>query len=162
MWFIIIILIAVIIYQKINQKNILSQRQNETQKINYNEEYEKKEYLLTPTELKFYKVLKNITNEQNLLICPQVALYEIIQNKDFKDFNRIASKTIDFVITEPNLRIKFCIELDDYSHNQPKRKKRDAFVNKLFNDTNVKLIRIPVQNYYNKEELKNIITKGLA
>lgn len=130
-------------------------------KINYSEKYVKKEYLLTPTELKFYKILKNITDELNLVICPQVAMYEIVKNRNFKDFNKIASKTIDFVICEENLKIKLCIELDDYTHNREKRKQRDEFINNLFKDTNIKILRIKVQNYYDKEELKNKIKEGI-
>ena len=129
--------------------------------INYNEKYAKKEYLLTQTELKFYKLLKQITDELNLIICPQVTLYEIVNIKDYKGFNKIQSKSIDFVIAEPNLKIKLCIELDDYTHKRSKRIKRDEFINKLFNDLGIKLIRIPVQNYYNLEELKTKIKESL-
>ena len=128
---------------------------------NYNNRYVKREYLLTETELKFYKQLKKITDELNLTICPQVTLYEILRNKKFKDFNKIQSKSIDFVITEQNLKIKLCIELDDISHYKNKRIKRDMFINKLFEDLNIKLLRIPVQNYYNLEELKNKIKESL-
>lgn len=129
--------------------------------INYNEKYAKKDYLLTQTELKFYKLLKQITDELNLVICPQVTLYEIVNIKDYKGFSKIQSKSIDFVIAEPNLKIKLCIELDDYTHKRGKRIKRDEFINKLFDDLGIKLIRIPVQNYYNLEELKNKIKEGL-
>lgn len=129
--------------------------------INYNNKYAKKDYLLTQTELKFYKLLKQITDEMNLKISPQVNLYQIITTKNYRYFNKIANKCIDFVITEQNLKIKLCIELDDYTHNQPKRKKRDEFINKLFNDLNIKLIRIPVQSYYNLDELRLKIQESL-
>ena len=39
--------------------------------------------------------------------------------------------------------------------------KRDEFLNKLFNDLEIKLLRIPVQNYYNLEELKKKIEESL-
>lgn len=120
-----------------------------------------KDYLLTQTELKFYKLLKQITDELNLVICPQVTLYQIVNNKNYKDFNRIQSKSIDFVITEPNLKIKLCIELDDYTHQKKKRIKRDQFINKLFENLNIKLIRIRVQKFYDLEELKNKIKESL-
>jgi len=129
--------------------------------LDYNEKYSKKDYLLTQTELKFYKILKQITDELNLVICPQVTLYQIVQNKNFKDFNKIQNKSIDFVITEPNLKIRLCIELDDYTHKKSKRIKRDEFINKLFSDLNIKIIRIPVQNYYDLEYLRNKIKESL-
>ena len=129
--------------------------------VNNCEKYVKKDYLLTQTELKFYRLLKQITDELNLVVCPQVALYQVVQNKNFKDFNKIQNKSIDFVIVEPNLKIKLCIELDDYTHKREKRIKRDEFLNKLFNDLEIKLLRIPVQNYYNLEELKKKIEESL-
>ena len=152
----IIVIILLIIEKFLNINN-----ENEIKNINYNEKYIKKEYLLTQTELKFYKILKQITDELNLTICPQIPLYQIVKNIDYKDFNKISNKSIDFVIAENNLKIKLCIELDDYTHKQEKRKKRDNFVNKLLEETNVKIVRIPVQNYYNKDELKEKIKESL-
>lgn len=159
MWYLVIILFIVvgILEVVVNEK-----KSNETnENINYNEKYVKKEYLLTQTELKFYKLLKQITDELNLVICPQVTLYEIVNNKEYKGFNKIQNKSIDFVITEPNLKIKLCIELDDYTHQKSKRVRRDEFINKLFADLDIKLIRIPVQSYYDLEDLRNKIKESL-
>lgn len=163
MWFLIVLYILAIILKPIieNKINNIENIDYNLENMDYNQKYIKKDYLLTQTELKFYKLLKQITDELNLVICPQVTLYQIVKNKNFKDFNKIQSKCIDFVITEPNLKIKLCIELDDYTHNKNKRVKRDEFINKLFSDLGIKLIRIPVQNFYNLEELKQKIQESL-
>ena len=95
--FVIIILLLDIIINK-TSTNKIDYKGN----INYNKTYEKKNYLLTQKELKFYKLLKSITNKNNLNLFTQVALYEIIKSKNIKDFNKIKSKTIDFVITDSN------------------------------------------------------------
>jgi len=150
---ILVIVIFILILQNIKLQ-VDTSPTSPVEEINYNTKYIKKDYLLTSTELKFYKLLKTITDELNLTICPQVALYEILRNKDFKDFNKIQSKSIDFVIAEPNLKIKMCIELDDSSHYQKKRIKRDEFINKLFDDLGIRLIRIPLQSFYDLEDLK--------
>lgn len=123
--------------------------------------YEKKTYLLTHNELKFYKLLKSITDKNNLNLFSQVALYEIIKSKNIKYFNKIKSKTIDFVITDVNCKIKLCIELDDPTHIKENRQKRDKFVDNLFKELNIKLIRIPVQSYYKLNELENKIKESL-
>ena len=157
--------LAIIIFIIVNVLGAIVLEKNKhienIENIDYKEKYRKKEYLLTKTELKFYKILKQITDNLNLKVCPQVNLYEIVQNKSYKDFNKIQSKTIDFVITEPNLKIKLCIELDDYTHTKDRRIKRDEFINKLFKDLNIKLLRIPVQNSYNIEEIKKKIEEVL-
>lgn len=133
---------------------------NNRYKINSYETYKRKEYLLTETEIKFYKVLKEITKELELKICPQVSLYEIIETYNKNEFNKISNKTIDFVITDTNLKIKCCIELDDYTHNEHDRIERDNFLNALFNKINLKLIRIQANNYYDKEKIKNAIMRS--
>lgn len=158
---IIIILVGIITYL---EKKI--QTNNSTDEViiksnNYKEDYEKKEYLLTPTELKFYKLLKTITDELNYTLFTQIALYEIVNCKNFKNFNKIKSKSIDFVITEKNCKIKLCIELDDKTHNTNKRIERDTFINDMFKELDIKLLRISVQNFYNLEELKQKIQESI-
>lgn len=129
--------------------------------INYTNYYSKKDYLLTPTELKFYKLLKNITDKLGYSLFIQVPLYELVQHKRYTDFNKIRSKSIDFVITQKNCKILVCIELDDKTHNQYKRIQRDKFINKLFEDIGIKLIRVPVQNFYNVNELERKLLENI-
>lgn len=158
---IIIILVGIITYleKKIQINN--STDEVITNNTNYKADYEKKEYLLTPTELKFYKLLKTITDELNYTLFTQIALYEIVNCKNFKNFNKIKSKSIDFIITEKNCKIKLCIELDDKTHNTNKRIERDTFINDMFKELDIKLLRIPVQNFYNLEELKQKIQESI-
>ena len=162
MWILVIICVLGIVLEIIVAKmtNNMEDAEN-LQSIDYSKKYIKKDYLLTQTELKFYKVLKQITDELNLVVCPQVTLYQIVHNKNFKDFNKIQNKSIDFVITQENCKILLCIELDDASHEKTKRIERDNFVNKLFKDLDIKLLRIPVQNFYNIEELEKKIKESL-
>ena len=93
------ILIIIIILLGINIILNKFNKNNENENINIGL-YEKKEYLMTKNELKFYKQLKKITDKLNLTIFVQVSLYQIIKNKEYKDFNKKKSKSIDFVITE--------------------------------------------------------------
>ena len=158
-YLLIIIIIILIIDKIINKKN------NNNEQIEKNTEYKKlyskKEYLLTQNELKFYKLIKNITDKNNLNLFTQVALYEIIKTNNIKEFNKIKSKTIDFVITDINTKIKICIELDDVTHINEKRQERDKFIENLFKELNIKLIRIPVQNYYNLKDIEEKIKNNI-
>lgn len=163
MYFIIILILVIIITvleKKLNEKE--KNEQKEQNLINnYKDKYQKVDYLLTKNELKFYRILKQITNNLGYSLFCQVALYEIVKNKDFKDFNKIKSKSIDFVITQENCKILLCIELDDPTHEQKKRIERDNFINELFQELEIKLLRIPVQNFYNIEELELKIKESL-
>ena len=126
--------------------------------------YEKKRYLITKSEYILYKRLIQICNKYDLIVNSQVPLYQIINiklNKGDKNylkyFNKIKSKSIDFVIIDKTTtRILQCIELDDYTHYYYNRQKRDTFVNTLFKDLDIKLLRINSSNF-DERKLEEII-----
>ena len=165
--YIVIILILVgiitILGKKLNEKEKITEQIEK--EINYNDNYIKKDYLLTKEELKFYKLLKPIVQNMGYSLFCQVSLYGIIttkSNKEFnKNFNKIKSKSIDFVITQENCKILMCIELDGTTHQKQNRIQRDDILNTLFKDLQMKLLRIPVQNFYNMEEIKKLIKESL-
>lgn len=166
----IILLIIIIVVVLKNKKNIkpisyqtngMTTKNIEQKDQNYKDKYKGSIYLLTQNELKFYRVLKQITSKLGYSLFCQVSLYEIIKAIEYKDFNKIRSKTIDFVITQENCKILMCIELDDITHQRKNRIERDNFINKLFEDLEIKLIRIPVQNFYNMEQLEAKIKERL-
>ena len=157
----IFVIIILIIDKIINGKNIESENKEEEKNINYKDLYIKKDYIMTEQEYKFYRLLKNYTSKNNLNLFAQVSLYAIVNSKYYSDFNKIKSKSIDFVITDVNCKIKLCIELDDYTHIKENRQKRDNFIDKLFEELEIKMLRIPVQNYYNMTDIERKITESL-
>ena len=140
-------------------KNIRTPKSNK----NYQYQYYKKDYILTKTELIFYKQLKILTDNANLILLTQIPVYSLIKTKNtiYKtvNFNKIKAKTIDFVIATPNLKPILCIELDDYTHLNPERIERDIFINKLFEELQIELLRIPVNSNYDLTEIKKHINK---
>ena len=127
--------------------------------------YKKKTYLTTKTELELYKILLGICEKYKLALFTQVALYEIVTvdekpySKEYtKYFNSIRAKSIDFVIADKETtKIRLCIELDDPTHKKKKRIERDEFVNKLFEDLQIDLLRIKTSNEYNTNEIESRI-----
>ena len=126
--------------------------------------YEKNDYVMTQTELKFYRELKKVTDKLELTIFPQVDLERFIKVKDNnnKDRNRIKSRSIDFtIVNNKNCKIICCIELDDYTHNLENVKKADEFKNNLFDKVGLKLHRIKVKEKYNIEDIEKIIKESI-
>ena len=124
-----------------------------------------KRYIITLNELIFYKVLLEIAKELNLILLCQVSLYSIIQTKNKNDayFNKIRSKSIDFVLVrQADCKIKLCIELDDSTHNYQNRIERDKFINSLFQDLNINLLRVKSKSVYNKESIKQKILQYIG
>lgn len=87
----------------------------------------------------------------------QVPLQSIFKANNQSNFNKIKAKTIDFALVDNNYNYKGFIELDDYTHTRTDRIKRDIFVNKLFENNNLKLKRIKVSKEYNLIDVDNYI-----
>lgn len=156
-----------------NSSVILSSSNNEymenKENIDYKKYYRPKRYVITKNELNFYTVLLEVAKELDLMVFSQVSLYNILETKsdlDYKTktifFNKIASKSIDFVLVDKkDCRIKLCIELDDSTHKKEKRIERDKFINKLFKDLEIDLLRYPIYNDYYKYTLKKRIQENI-
>ena len=127
--------------------------------------YRLRDDFLSPAETSFYHVLKSMVGE-NLTICPQVplaALFFVAQGKQTQTYqNRIDRKRVDFVLCDPKtLKPRLAIELDDSSHQRPDRQERDAFVEQVFANARLPLVRVPAQSTYNTQELAAQFKKAL-
>lgn len=154
MIFVVIILIAVIVYLVVKEKK--NQNVQQTQ-LNAGSEIEKvdntaelpyrKKLLLTKNEWYFYKNLKPVADELGYTVLAKIRMADLAEvnvkeQKDYlKYFNKINKKHIDFALAKPeNLQIELLIELDDNSH-ESKQKDRDTFVEAVYSKTGYKLLR---------------------
>lgn len=174
----IVVIIIIIIFtlyfilkylERVNKKEIEDKNQNKDDIEDYSKYYKPKRYITTLNELNFYNVLLEISKELDMILFSQVSLYNIISMKENLDystktkyFNKIASKSIDFVLVDKkNCRIRLCIELDDTTHYKQKRIERDNFINKLFKDLEIDLLRYPIYKVYYKDILKRKIQETI-
>ena len=113
--------------------------------------------LLFPNERSFFEQLKLAVGNQ-YDIYPQVSLISIFQpTKKWRNRAEISklNKTIDFVLFDKNTQTpKIAIELDGYSHSNPKSFNRDQFVGQLFQKFNIPLVRFNNGNY-SAQDIKN-------
>ena len=121
-------------------------------------------FLLTRNEAAFFRVLAAVVADRYLISC-KVRLADIITCSD-RDWrrghaNRIAQKHVDFILTHvTSSRIVGAIELDDLSHLQPERHVRDRFVNDLFRQMRVRLIRIPASWEYDRATVSDFLIRA--
>jgi hypothetical protein len=118
-----------------------------------------RQFLLSRNEVAFLRVLVSLVGHRYLISC-KVRLADIItcSDADWKrgHANRIAQKHVDFVVScAHSSRIVAAIELDDLSHQRPDRRQRDQFVNRLFSQMRVRLIRVPARWEYDRDEIAN-------
>ncbi len=160
-----VIIILVIDKTIINKNNQTIEQPTISNQKNINlSKYTTKHYIMTQTELIFYRELKKVTDKLQLTIFTQVDLEKIIQVSDNNttDRNRIKSRSVDFtIVNNKNCKIVSCIELDDYTHNTKKAKQIDNFKDNLFQKVNIPLHRIEANNTYNIEKLEIILQEDI-
>lgn len=130
--------------------------------------YRLSDQFLTPAELSFFSVLRNVVGEQ-AHIAVKVGLKELFrvnadgrsQQKTYR--NKIDQKHVDFVLCEPiTMRPLVAIELDDKSHRREDRQERDAFVDQVFEVAGLKLLHIPVKAGYSVQDLTSMLLPYLS
>lgn len=108
--------------------------------------YTAKSLMMTRTESEFFSKLDSVVNER-YHVFPQVHLSALLDHKvkgqDWKfAFRHINGKSVDFVLCDKEtLRPTYAIELDDLTHEQSDRRKRDLEVERIFKEANLPLVR---------------------
>lgn len=134
----------------INQEPTIKTDDKESIDEHYHNQYipYRPKYFLTKNELYFYKELKEIAKDNNLVVLAKIRLADLVEVEPMDKskwqtyFNKINKKHVDFALANPqNLQIKLLIELDDYSHNE-QQYERDRFVEAIYNKTGYKLLRV--------------------
>ena len=125
---------------------------------------ERRDNLMTPAELAFFAVLEPIVRP-TCMISSKVRLADLFDVRQERGqqaaFNKIVGKHIDFVLTDcQSSRILCAIELDDSSHNRLDRVERDSFVNELFAQKRLPLLRVPFSWTYYPAALREALAKA--
>lgn len=128
--------------------------------------YLQRDDFLSLAEFSFFRALQQVLIDQ-AVICPKVRLADIFfvgkSPHSQSHWNRINQKHIDFLVCTPSTMKPVCgIELDDSSHLRDARKRRDDFVEQVFEAASLPLVRIPVAKAYSTKQLKDIFQKFLA
>ena len=125
---------------------------------------QRRDNLMTPAELAFFAVLEPLVRP-TCMISSKVRLADLFDVRQERGqqaaFNKIVGKHIDFVLTDcQTSRILCAIELDDSSHNNPDRVERDRFVNELFAEKRLPLLRVPFSWTYYPAALREALAKA--
>ncbi len=134
--------------------NTKKQEQNYIIKNEY-----KKRNLMTQTELFFYNKIKELENEYKII--PQLNIGTIVEKQN-KGYRNELFKNIDFAIFSNDFKeILLLIELNDYTHEQKKRKQRDKKIKEICNNANIKLITFYTKYPNEKEYVLNRIKEEI-
>ena len=125
--------------------------------------------LLTPAERSFYGVLRSLDYEGVTIAC-KVRLVDFLGLKKGLSaserrgsLNRIVAKHVDFLLfRQSDARPVLAIELDDKSHQQENRRARDAFVDGVFAEVGLPIVRFAARASYNPKEILRVIDDAMS
>lgn len=139
--------------------------ESETQKTSTIYRYNRKYVIMTEREQEFYKKLKLVCGD-SILIFPQIHLSSLffhnVKGQNFKlAFRFINRLSVDFVLVDSrNFKTLLAVELDDSTHNEKDRIKRDLIVNDIFKKAHFPLLRVDSVKIDN-EKLKEMILESI-
>lgn len=123
--------------------------------------YESKKALITETEKEFYIAIKSsLTAEYQVF--PQMNLAAFIEKTDNSRFRNELFRNVDFLITDANYKPKIVIEINDKTHLENERKKRDEKVKNICDEAGIPIIKFWTSYGVNNEYIKNTIEKTLS
>ena len=118
--------------------------------------------LLTPSEAHFLKSLDEALGKSpTLRVFAKVRVADLLICGRQADTTRNFGRHIDFVLCENN-RPVCCIELNDKSHEQKHRVRRDCELAVLFKQAKLPLLFITASNKYEAKEIAKKITAVTA
>lgn len=97
------------------------------------------------------------------LVLPQVSFAAFIRVKKganlYSVFNRFSQLRADFVICQPDFKVRAVIELDDRSHDRPKRLAADQRKSEVLSAAGIPLHRLNVNPMPGEAELRELLAK---
>ena len=156
--FIVLIIVIIVAFSKIVKNS------SHTRKVYKNNTYSYtvKNVPMTFTEATFFRKLEDAVSER-YYVFPQMHLSAFlshtVEGQQWKyAFSHINSKSVDYLLCDKTtLRPTYAIELDDYTHNTPTRRERDAEVERILKDAGLPLVRFRNKDVSEAEIIEALI-----
>ena len=119
---------------------------------------------MSRAEARFDEVLRECIDDPVITIHRKVRMADILTVVPGSDqwqhwFNRISSKHVDFLVCLGQRPIAV-IELDDRSHDHPKRRARDEFVDDAYEAAGLPILHVRASVSYDQEPLARFIEEA--
>lgn len=158
------IIIAVFVFIVVILLSVVSSNASKKRKVFKNNAYGymAKNSLMTQAESDFFIILDRAVSER-YYVFPQVHLSALLDHHVNGQewgyaFRHINGKSVDYVLCDRvTLRPTYAIELDDYTHEEKERRKRDGEVERIFKEANLPLVRFKSKNVAESEIIQALI-----
>ncbi len=126
--------------------------------------YKRKPGLFSPAERSFLGILDQVLGSE-YRVFGKVRIADLIKPDNGAGrqaaLNRIIGKHVDFVVCDPgNLSVIGVVELDDKSHDQDSRRRRDTLVDGALSSAGIPIARFPARVGYNLAEIRDSIQRS--
>lgn len=125
--------------------------------------YDPKESLISKSEQGYYEAIKSALPEDNLVF-PQINLASFIERTDNSRYHNELFRNVDFLITDKSYAPKAVVEINDQSHLDDERKKRDEKVKNICEEAGIPVIKFwtsfGVNQKYISEKLSEVLGKN--
>ena len=139
MWVGIIVLVGIIIIQAVGKKPETSSKPEEVTEVDEKKIQYKKKNFLTAREKDFMAILRELA-KHNLIVMPQVNLATVVQKVGEFRYQNELYRNIDFGVFDREYNLLLLIELNDSSHQQSARQRRDIRVKDIVTQADMKLM----------------------
>ncbi|MBB5190727.1 very-short-patch-repair endonuclease [Silvimonas terrae] len=118
--------------------------------------YKKKATLCSAGEVVFFEKLRAALPEHHIFAQVQISrIVDVTDKQKSQQWrSRIDRKSADFVVCDAKHQIVAVIELDDATHARKDRQARDVFVEAVFEDAGIKLVRFHAREVINLDVIK--------
>lgn len=124
------------------KKFFANKEQTENPNQNKNFTYKKKKYFMTKNEYELFNKLKLATQERQLIVQPQVNLATVIEKVGEYKYQNELYRNLDFCIFNKSYCPILAIELNDETHKQADRAKRDYKVREILKTAGLPLLTL--------------------
>ena len=123
--------------------------------------YNPKTTVLTKTEQNFMNAINKALPKGCILLVQQT-LSSIVEKNDDSKFRNELFRIVDFLVVDINYKPLFCIEINDSTHEDYKRRNRDQKVHDILEEAGIPLITLWVKYGVNQDYIEKRITETLA
>ena len=122
--------------------------------------YERRKSLITANEQLFFKALQELI-PQGYHVFPQINLAAFIERTDNAAYRNELFRNVDFLVTDAAFAPKIAVEINDPSHHDAERRKRDEKVAMICEEAGVPLVTLWTNYGVNREYIQKRITTAL-
>lgn len=122
--------------------------------------YAPRKTLVTANEQQFFRALRELVPE-GYQVFPQINLAAFIERTDNPAFRNELFRNVDFLITDGAFAPKIAVEINDPTHREYERRKRDEKVAAICAEAGVPLITLWTNYGVNRDYIQDRITQAL-